>query len=221
MLGGFINNWLISGITNIQSGPNMQTGVSASPGYYRAGQHRPGRHRRMLSNRSRSSARLMSTCNRCSLATRDRVWGRISTSIQSCFALPALGSNGQYIEPYAHGPAFFNSDLTLEKGFGLGEGRNLRLRIAGFNFLNHPLQQFWNGLCIADHAPAERHSGERHAASGNLQSTVRLRLGTAEVGAAFDGSFREVYVLGGMGGGRSSVCRAYPIADWVRSLSYS
>ena len=30
---GFINGWLISGITNIQSGPNMQTGVSASPGW--------------------------------------------------------------------------------------------------------------------------------------------------------------------------------------------
>ena len=38
----------------------------------------------------------------------------------NCFGLPATGTNGQYIEPYAHGPAFFNSDLTLEKGFGLG-----------------------------------------------------------------------------------------------------
>ena len=34
LLGAFINGWLISGITNLQSGPNMQTGVSASPGYY-------------------------------------------------------------------------------------------------------------------------------------------------------------------------------------------
>ncbi len=37
LLGAFINGWLISGITNIQSGPNMQTGVSASPGYYLQG----------------------------------------------------------------------------------------------------------------------------------------------------------------------------------------
>src|ERR1700733_11464742 len=49
------------------------------------------------------------------------------------------------LRPYADGPAFFNSDLTLERGFAMGEGRNLRLRIAGFNFLNHPLNSFGTG----------------------------------------------------------------------------
>jgi hypothetical protein len=33
LLGSFITNWLISGITNIQRGPDMQTGVSYSPGH--------------------------------------------------------------------------------------------------------------------------------------------------------------------------------------------
>ena len=36
-LGDFINNWMIPGLPNIQSGPNMQTGVSFSPGYYLQG----------------------------------------------------------------------------------------------------------------------------------------------------------------------------------------
>jgi hypothetical protein len=63
----------------------------------------------------------------------------------SCFALPALGTNGQYIEPYAHGPAFFNTDLTVEKSFGLGGDRRLRLRYSAFNFINHALNSFGTG----------------------------------------------------------------------------
>jgi hypothetical protein len=63
----------------------------------------------------------------------------------NCFSLPAIGTNGQSIEPYAHGPAFFNTDLTLEKGFGLGGARRLRVRYAAFNFINHPLNSFGTG----------------------------------------------------------------------------
>ena len=33
VLGGFVNNWLFSGITSIQSGGDMQTGLSASPNF--------------------------------------------------------------------------------------------------------------------------------------------------------------------------------------------
>jgi hypothetical protein len=63
----------------------------------------------------------------------------------ACFGLPASGTNGQYIEPYAHGPAFFNTDLTLEKGFSIGGERHLRFRYAAFNFINHPLNSFGTG----------------------------------------------------------------------------
>jgi hypothetical protein len=66
----------------------------------------------------------------------------------SCFALPAVGTNGPYIEPYAHGPAFFDSDLTLEKGFGLGGDRKLTVRYAAFNFLNHALNSFGTGYAL-------------------------------------------------------------------------
>jgi hypothetical protein len=144
LLGGFVNNWLISGITNLQSGPNMQTGVSASPGFYVQGNIGQGATGYAVESQSilgtpDVNLQPVLTCNpRSGLGAHQYL-------NPSCFALPALGSNGQYIEPYAHGPAFFNSDLTLEKGFGLGEGRNLRLRIAGFNFLNHPLNSFGTG----------------------------------------------------------------------------
>jgi hypothetical protein len=144
LMGGFINNWLISGITNLQSGPNMQTGVSPSPGYYVQGNIGQGANAYPVESQSilgtpDVNLQPVLTCNpKSGLAAHQYL-------NPSCFALPAIGTNGAYIEPYAHGPAFFNSDLTLEKGFGLGEGRNLRLRIAGFNFLNHPLNSFGTG----------------------------------------------------------------------------
>jgi hypothetical protein len=63
----------------------------------------------------------------------------------ACFGLPSIGQNGQYIFPYAQGPTFFNTDLTVEKGFSLGGERNLHFRIAAFNFLNHGLNSFGTG----------------------------------------------------------------------------
>jgi hypothetical protein len=144
VLGGFINNWMISGITNISSGPNMQTGISASPGYYVQGNIGQGANAYYVSNTTilgTPDVNLQPTlkCSpRSNLGSHQYLNG-------ACFGLPATGTNGQYIEPYAHGPAFFNTDLTLEKGFSLGGERNLRVRYAAFNFINHGLNSFGTG----------------------------------------------------------------------------
>jgi hypothetical protein len=144
LLGGFINGWLISGITNIQSGPNMQTGVSASPGYYLQGNIGQGATAYPVESQSilgtpDVNLQPLLKCNPAKGLTSHQYLN------PNCFALPAIGTNGQYIEPYAHGPAFFNSDLTLEKSFGLGGSRKLRVRYAAFNFINHPLNSFGTG----------------------------------------------------------------------------
>jgi hypothetical protein len=144
LLGHFVNSWLISGITNLQSGPDMQTGVSYSPGYYLQGNIGNGGASYGVSSQSilgtpDVNLQPVLTCNpKSNLAPHQYL-------NPSCFALPAVGTNGPYIEPYAHGPAFFNSDLSLEKGFTLGGDRRLRFRYAGFNFLNHPLNSFGTG----------------------------------------------------------------------------
>ncbi|MGD0800356.1 MAG: carboxypeptidase-like regulatory domain-containing protein [Terracidiphilus sp.] len=151
LLGGFINHWLISGITNVQSGANMQTGISPSPGYYLQGNITPATgpsyavESQSVLGTPDVNLQPVLTCNpRSHLAAHQYL-------NPNCFALPGptqgsggawIGTNGQYIEPYAHGPAFINSDLSLEKAIGLGGSRNLRLRIAGFNFLNHPVNSF-------------------------------------------------------------------------------
>jgi hypothetical protein len=76
----------------------------------------------------------------------------------TCFGIPlpggpstgedALSANpsgqGTYRLPYIHGPAYSTSDVTLLKNFPAGEKRNLQLRLAAFNVINHPLTSFNN-----------------------------------------------------------------------------
>jgi hypothetical protein len=52
------------------------------------------------------------------------------------------GVNGPTNLGYIHGPAFFSSDLFLQKTVPLKEGRSLQFKLSGFNFLNHPLVSF-------------------------------------------------------------------------------
>jgi hypothetical protein len=144
ILGLAMNGWLISGITNLASGPNMQTGVSFSPGFYMQGTISGPNGTYAVSNQTilgTPDVNLQPTlkCDpRSGLGPHQYLNG-------ACFGVPALGTNGQSILPYAHGPAFFNSDLALEKGFGVGEGRRLRFRFAAFNFINHALNSFGTG----------------------------------------------------------------------------
>jgi len=52
------------------------------------------------------------------------------------------GSNGTFDLPDTHGPAYFDSDLTIQRSFNFREKRQLQFRLSGFNFLNHPLYAF-------------------------------------------------------------------------------
>jgi len=63
----------------------------------------------------------------------------------SCFGFPAQGgANGVFNLPYLHGPAYFQSDLTLIKDFHLNDNHTLEFRAAAFNFLNYKLKTFSN-----------------------------------------------------------------------------
>ncbi len=192
LLGGFINGWLISGITNIQSGPNMQTGVSASPGYYLQGNIGQGATAYPVESQSilgtpDVNLQPVLTCNPARGLTSHQYLN------PNCFALPAIGTNGQYIEPYAHGPAFFNSDLTLEKSFGLGGSRSLHVRYAAFNFINHALNSFGTGyasqttLQLSDTSPNGSPSTATYNPSEGFGSAP-LKLGRrlSEVSLKFD-----------------------------------
>jgi len=140
-LRALLNNWMISGITGLQSGPNLQA-------TYYANFNLVGK----LGNAN--DATRLNVDNKTFLGTPDVQLQPVltcdpSTHTQShqfvngnCFQLPQIGHNGPFQYPYLHGPAFFNSDLTLAKNVPFGKTRNLQLRLAAFNFINHPLTSF-------------------------------------------------------------------------------
>lgn len=192
MLGAAINQWLISGITSVQSGGNMQTGVSFSPNFYLQGTVNQGANAINVSNQvilgtPDVSLQPVLTCNPAhGLASHQYING-------ACFGLPNFSTNGQFILPYMHGPTYWNSDLTLEKGFALGEGRDLRFRIAGFDFLNHALNSFGTGyasqttLVLSDTSPTGTlGSAKYNPASGFGFAPQKLGRRLLEVSAKFN-----------------------------------
>jgi len=140
VLAGVTNGWTIAGISTWQSGPNIQSLWNANFGFGGGG-----------------GATLNSTTH---LGTPDITLqpilvGDPTSGLKehqfingAAFSVPAVGQNGPYRLPYyLHGPAYFNSDLSLYKSFKVAEGHSLQLRFSGFNFLNHPLVSFnQNGM---------------------------------------------------------------------------
>jgi hypothetical protein len=133
-VGGALNGWEISGITNLQSGPNLQAAFSNNFGL------------------TASSAGLnFSTDSKTYLGTPDIFLQPVETCNPSihlkahqfvngaCLTLGQQGVNGPFRYPYMRGPAYFHSDLSAQKTFHLTGKKEIQFRFAAFNFLNHPL----------------------------------------------------------------------------------
>ncbi len=141
LLAGVANGWLVSGITNVQSGGDFQGGISVAPNFNLNGYLNYGDTSFTVNNQTILGTTDIAVnptikCNlRSNLASHQYING-------SCLGVPSIGTNGPRFFPYIHGPAYISSDLTAEKEFGLGREREIRFRIAGFNFLNHPLSSF-------------------------------------------------------------------------------
>ena len=146
--GAFVNGWQLSGITQIESGPNL-TGIQGQnfglnlngykiPGSISA-QNPTGINVSNVSLLGTNDIQLnpILTCNPTSgLAAHQYI-------NPSCFAIPTgIGQNGPSVLPAIYGPAFFNSDLGLFKNFQIKESKKLQIRFNGTNFLNHPLWSF-------------------------------------------------------------------------------
>jgi hypothetical protein len=137
VLEGVVNGWTVAGITTWQSGPDLAAFSSNFNLGTTLGSTAPG----FFSNRTilgTPDILLQPTllCNPTSnLGPHQYING-------ACFGVPSVGQNGSYSLPYIHGPAYFNSDLSLYKTFKITERQHLQFRASGFNFLNHPLTSF-------------------------------------------------------------------------------
>ena len=144
VLGGFVNGWQLSGITQVESGANL-TGLSSGNDFnFGASGNVTGTNYSISNTSVLGTPNLqltpIVTCNpTANLGPHQFING-------SCFAEPMnIGQNGGNVLPAVYGPWFFNSDLGLFKNFQISESKKLQFRIDGYNFLNHPLWSFYGG----------------------------------------------------------------------------
>jgi hypothetical protein len=145
--GGVVNGWQLSGITQIQSGPNLTANASGNFSLTLNGATIPG----VLSSAGKpvtiSNVSLLGTpdiqlnptltCNPAANLAKNQYIN------PNCFGVPdQVGQNGPTVLPAIYGPAYFNADLGIFKNFPIKENMKLQFRIDGFNFLNHPLWSF-------------------------------------------------------------------------------
>ncbi len=135
ILGGVVNGWELSGITQWQSGPPLQANTNGLNSTF-------GNN----ANGATSATTYLGTnsMNLLPVLTCDPRMGLKSGQFfnPTCFAPPQPGQVGNIIWPYIKGPALFNSDLSIYKNFQFREKQKIQLRFEAFNFLNHPLPEF-------------------------------------------------------------------------------
>ena len=148
-LGQFTNGWELSGITNIQSGEDIVT-TTNSPGFGLNGTIGP----LDLPGTATANPNQITISNSVYLGTPDvslqptltcnpkSGLGRHQYINGNCFGTPNFLQNGPYQYPYLKGPAYFDSDLSLQKSFAIVHEQNIQFRISAFNFLNHALTTF-------------------------------------------------------------------------------
>jgi len=142
--GQAANGWVLSGITQIQSGPPLQPNSNS-----------------LNFSSPVSISDVLGTPDAIALP---RLICNPKSGLKSgqyfnpaCFAPPikgtpatsstqaVLGTNGPYQWPYLRGPAFVSSDLAIFKDFKVARTQSIEFRVSAFNFLNHKLKQFGTG----------------------------------------------------------------------------
>jgi hypothetical protein len=155
------NGWQLSGITQYQSGADLQAAVSSNfgyTGYIPAGTTFMGKtlsapiqaSNQNITGQPDNSLQPVLTCNPAKGLHDMSYNGKMVHQYinGACFSpWSTPGVQGPFIYPSLIGPGFFNSDLSAFKNFvfGSSENKKLTFRFSGYNFLNHPITTFNNG----------------------------------------------------------------------------
>jgi hypothetical protein len=132
LVGGVVNGWVLSGITQFQSGAPIQPSTNENLNV-------------SFPNSESSNSYLGTNAEGVVPAVICDPRKNLSAGQYfnpNCFAPPTGGQQGSIVWPYIKGPAFFNSDLAIYKDFLFKEHHKVEFRFSAFNFLNHPLPQF-------------------------------------------------------------------------------
>lgn len=141
-----VNGWVLSGITQYQSGSPIQTATGGN-----LGAQYPGSwdNTHLLGSNVNTPRVPVLTCDPRTGLKSGQYFN------PNCFAPPTVPDaqgmvHGTYVWPYIKGPAYFASDLGVFKDFKITERQTLQFRVQAFNFLNHPLRDLTvNGSDIA------------------------------------------------------------------------
>ena len=144
------NGWQVSGITQFQTGADLQAAVTSNFGYSAyipAGTTFMGK---TLTSAVKADNQIVLGTPDVTLMPKlvcdpSKHLSKNQYVNGNCFAPFATpGVQGDYIFPRLTGPGFFNSDLSLFKNFtwGKSENQKLQFRFSGYNFLNHPVRSF-------------------------------------------------------------------------------
>ena len=154
--GGVVNGWEVTGVLQVQSGPNLTgyqnqnfgmsySGVSGTNGSSaiipgsKSAQNPDGIEISNLSLLGTPEIQL-NPILACNPASGLKAHQYINAS---CFQAPTqVGQNGPTILPAIYGPAYFNWDMGLFKNFAITESQRLQFRFNFYDFLNHPLSSF-------------------------------------------------------------------------------
>jgi hypothetical protein len=147
ILGVALNGWEVSGISSLQFGPDLAVlsgnnyGLQGTAGYYYTSNGQDVLQSFSVGNSqwlgtSDYTLQPIVTCN------PNKGLGKNQFVNGNCFSLPPQGSQGQWNLPDSRGPKYFKWDMTVTKNFKINKRQDIQFRLAGFNFLNHPIISF-------------------------------------------------------------------------------
>jgi len=154
LLRGLGNLWEVSGIVNVQSGPNAQRVLGSNFGF--GGLVEPACVGAAINPCVGTAANTFQINDLTFLGTPDAVLQpRLTCDPRqglkhaqhqfinsACFALPDFGVNGPAAMPYIHAPGYFNTDLRLGKDFKAGERKDFQFMFSAFNVINRANYSF-------------------------------------------------------------------------------
>lgn len=140
-MSGVSNGWTLTGGTTWQGGANLQAINSPNFGLSITGKG-------SATYFGTSAPKLIMPVLTCDAGSGLASLQRIKAS---CFAAPAVGTNGPRDYPYYRMADFFNTDLAAYKTFNITEHQNVQFRITAFNWINHPLPEFSGGNQLTLH----------------------------------------------------------------------
>jgi len=151
LVAALVNHYEISGITSLQSGPDINAlsgngnfGLAGGASYTppgAGGATTIGIGNEALLGTPDINLQPIVTCDPRHNLRNDPILGHQYVN-GTCFALPKYGTNGTFDLPDTHGPAYFDTDLKVQRKFNLKEKQNLEFGLSANNFLNHPLYAF-------------------------------------------------------------------------------